>query len=686
MLIIAPGDTSAASAVVLALGAGSLARTSSPSNTLAPQPPPRSPSPSIKEGIGEALAGFKAEIPSTLMQSLRTTKPTPQNHSGAYNQPSPPVYGPTLNQPQFNQSQNPSPFPQQYLPAGYIQRHLATRRILMPGSGEPLSGPGPMHERVMRWHADHPGQRVAAQIHGSSTQPPPSLANPQPAPPAAAGLGQVHSMLLSVNANLQDIENELMEEEAAHAMQLAADLVKGWRRREVFDGVHLPPLPQRRTRAHPATPSPMGDSEALPPSSMTTELPTSEVTERGSDVNEDTLKALTLDAPAHPFAAVPDGSGAGAPKVRNYAYHGTAVSKGTQTAPLQTKVSAMKDPALSLPAKKEPAYKHALGAYDPGALDRVFQRNFDTTANVQLTTAELINISEPARKRLHAMTALSRFPVAMAPQKPTECVKVITKSVTALASTVVEPSNYQQATVEEVLDDYYGAADNTDDNGEGPPAAGEVLETYKIDAVPVFPFADGDPSASEAASDGEDEAPPQGIYRLDPQTFRSGDRAHVPLRVRRATHKLRSIWAVIADAAVPMECVLDPGSQIMAISESKCIELGISWDNKAKMQMVSANNMSNETCRMAHNVPLESALGIVVYLQLHVISHASYDVLLGRPFDMLMATKVVNSTNGNQLITVTCPNSGLSRTIPTFTRGRPPVKRDALPVFPTSMI
>ncbi|RPD52389.1 hypothetical protein L227DRAFT_617863, partial [Lentinus tigrinus ALCF2SS1-6] len=414
MSIIAPGDTSAASAVVPAFGAGGLARASSPSNALAPQPPPRSPSPSIKEEIGEALAGFKAEILSTLMQSLRTAEPTPQNRSGAYNQPSPPVYGPTLNQPQFNQSQNPSPFPQQYPPAssaypsrpdhcfycfrtgchswtcpyaeediqaGYIQRHSATRRILMPGGGEPPSGPSPMRERVMRWHADHPGQRAAAQIHGSSAQPPPSSTNQQPAPPAATGSGQVHSMLLSVDANLQDIENELTEEEAAHAMQLAADLVKGRRRREVFDGVHLPPPPRRRTRAHPATPAPMGDSEASPPSSTTTELPTSEVADRGSDVDEDTPEAPTLDAPAHPFAAVPDGSGAGAPKVRDYAYHGTAVSKGTQTAPLQAKVSAAKDPALSLPAKKEPAYKHVLGAYDPGALDRVFQRNFDTTAN-----------------------------------------------------------------------------------------------------------------------------------------------------------------------------------------------------------------------------------------------------------------------------------------------------------------
>ena len=101
--------------------------------------------------------------------------------------------------------------------------------------------------------------------------------------------------------------------------------------------------------------------------------------------------------------------------------------------------------------------------------------------------------------------------------------------------------------------------------------------------------------------------------------------------------------------------------------------------------MVSANNTANETASLAQDVPLEIAPGIVVYLQLHVIGQASYDVLLGRPFDVLMATEVVNSTNGDQLITVTCPNTKLSRTIPTFARGNPPAKRPVGQVFRRSM-
>ena len=47
--------------------------------------------------------------------------------------------------------------------------------------------------------------------------------------------------------------------------------------------------------------------------------------------------------------------------------------------------------------------------------------------------------------------------------------------------------------------------------------------------------------------------------------------------------------------------------------------------------MVSANNTANETAGLAQDVPLEIAPGIVVYLQLHVIGQASYDVLLGKP-------------------------------------------------------
>ena len=53
-------------------------------------------------------------------------------------------------------------------------------------------------------------------------------------------------MLLSVEANLQDADNELTQEESEYAAQLVLDLVRGRRRKEKFAGVFLPPPPGRR--------------------------------------------------------------------------------------------------------------------------------------------------------------------------------------------------------------------------------------------------------------------------------------------------------------------------------------------------------------------------------------------------------------------------------------------------------
>ncbi len=53
-------------------------------------------------------------------------------------------------------------------------------------------------------------------------------------------------------------------------------------------------------------------------------------------------------------------------------------------------------------------------------------------------------------------------------------------------------------------------------------------------------------------------------------------------------------------------------------------------------------------------------------MQMHVVQHVAYDVLLGRPFDKLMSCTVVNSPNGRQTITMRCPNSKHVLTIPTY--------------------
>jgi hypothetical protein len=58
----------------------------------------------------------------------------------------------------------------------------------------------------------------------------------------------------------------------------------------------------------------------------------------------------------------------------------------------------------------------------------------------------------------------------------------------------------------------------------------------------------------------------------------------------------------------------------------------------------------------------------MLYLQAHIIRDPAYNVLLGRPFDVLMESVVKNFSDENQTITIRDPNTGQIVTIPTITR------------------
>ncbi len=97
--------------------------------------------------------------------------------------------------------------------------------------------------------------------------------------------------------------------------------------------------------------------------------------------------------------------------------------------------------------------------------------------------------------------------------------------------------------------------------------------------------------------------------------------------------------------------------------------------------------MHDATLGMAQNVLLEIRDGIMVYMQMHVVQHAAYGVLLGRPFDVLMSCTVINSPDGKQTITVCCPNSKCALTILTYVRNELPSLSRSFPQgFASSMI
>lgn len=140
------------------------------------------------------------------------------------------------------------------------------------------------------------------------------------------------------------------------------------------------------------------------------------------------------------------------------------------------------------------------------------------------------------------------------------------------------------------------------------------------------------------------------------------------LIIAKESSAVRSIFAVV-DNVQRTECILDPGCQIVAMAEDMCIELALVYDPSIKLNMQSANGNTDWSLGLARNVPFTIG-SITLYMQVHIISSPAYDILLGRPFDILTESIVRNFANEDQTITITDPNTGQRYTIPTFPRGK----------------
>ena len=81
--------------------------------------------------------------------------------------------------------------------------------------------------------------------------------------------------------------------------------------------------------------------------------------------------------------------------------------------------------------------------------------------------------------------------------------------------------------------------------------------------------------------------------------------------------------------------------------------------------MQSANSEVDQTLGLAQNVPM--LLREITFYEFHVIRNPMYNILLGRPFDVLLESFVHNYKNEDQTITIHDPNSWRTATVPTFT-------------------
>ena len=134
-----------------------------------------------------------------------------------------------------------------------------------------------------------------------------------------------------------------------------------------------------------------------------------------------------------------------------------------------------------------------------------------------------------------------------------------------------------------------------------------------------------------------------------------------------------------------VESILNPSSQVIAMSEAACHALALIYDPCIHLRMQLANREVDETLGLACNV-LILVGDITLYIQFHIVWNLAYDVLLGRPFNILVKSIVWNYSNEDQMITIHDPNSRRIARVPTVLRGTHPRTARPAPDFCDSRI
>jgi hypothetical protein len=106
------------------------------------------------------------------------------------------------------------------------------------------------------------------------------------------------------------------------------------------------------------------------------------------------------------------------------------------------------------------------------------------------------------------------------------------------------------------------------------------------------------------------------VYETYINSLAPGERP-IPLNVVQESHALQSITMVIDDRE-EVEGIIDPGSQIIAMSEAVWHDISLAYDLSIKLNMQSANGEVDQSLSLACNVPCKIN-SITLYLQIHII-------------------------------------------------------------------
>jgi hypothetical protein len=106
--------------------------------------------------------------------------------------------------------------------------------------------------------------------------------------------------------------------------------------------------------------------------------------------------------------------------------------------------------------------------------------------------------------------------------------------------------------------------------------------------------------------------------------------------------------------------VIDPGSQIIVIREDLAREVGANINASRILQMEGANGATNWTLGCAEFLPMRAG-DVAFEVHAHVVEHAPFRLLLGRPFQHALLCRIEDLPNGDVEVSVADPSNPARR-------------------------
>ena len=123
---------------------------------------------------------------------------------------------------------------------------------------------------------------------------------------------------------------------------------------------------------------------------------------------------------------------------------------------------------------------------------------------------------------------------------------------------------------------------------------------------------------------------------------------------------------VLINGSVKIPAILDTGSQIVVIRHDIVQSLGIPINHHRLIEMEGANGATNWTVGCAENLSLQIG-DVSVKVHAHIVEHASFGLLLGRPFQQAALCRIEDLPTGEVEVSIRDPTD-ISRRVYVATR------------------